>query len=286
LLWAGLFLMIAAEWLVAQRRVFRSGIEEAVYLCGAVAVVVQLLMWSDGRNEALGVALIASAVLLVGWRLLNPLFTTLAAALYVLAVALVDATFLGGRMQALEAAVASAAIAIGALLAAGFTWRRPSHARMVDGLLIVMPWLAYAWLVAYSPPGAAAAASDWTALAVALFFLAATLLAGVKRRQHAALAGALGNLLCVADAVHRLLPWPLHWQLIAAGSAALATAVVLDRRLRHREGICSRVIAAPAEMDLVQLAGVASITPVAAAPLPGVQGQGGEFGGGGATGRF
>ncbi|MET0282041.1 MAG: hypothetical protein ABW278_13100 [Steroidobacteraceae bacterium] len=283
LLWAGLLLMIIAEWLVAQRRVFRSGIEEAVYVCGAVAVVVQVLMWSRGSNEALGAALIASALLLVGWRLLNPLFTTLAAALYVLAIALVDASFLG-RMNSLEAAVASAAIAVGALLAAGLSWRRPTHARMVDGLLITMPWLAYGWLVAYTPAGAAT--GNWTALGAATFFLAGTLLAGVKRRQHAPLIGALGNLVCVANALHRLLPWPLHWQLMAAGAAALVSAVLLDRGLRNRNAITSRAIVEPEGLDLAQLAGAASLSPAAPAPSHGVHGHGGEFGGGGATGRF
>ena len=64
----GLLLVVAAEWLVAQRRVFRSGIEEVLYLFGAAAVVAQLLIWSEGNNEALAVALMCSAVLLVGWR--------------------------------------------------------------------------------------------------------------------------------------------------------------------------------------------------------------------------
>ena len=49
--------------------VYRSGVEEALYLCGAVAVVVQLLVWSDGNNEALGVALLATGVLLLDGRL-------------------------------------------------------------------------------------------------------------------------------------------------------------------------------------------------------------------------
>ncbi|WP_291981416.1 hypothetical protein [Candidatus Accumulibacter sp. ACC005] len=42
--------MVVAEWMVAQRRVFRSGVEEALYLCGTVAIVVELLVWSTGNN--------------------------------------------------------------------------------------------------------------------------------------------------------------------------------------------------------------------------------------------
>ncbi len=78
---------------------YRSGVEEALYLCGAIAIVVQLLMWSNGRNEALGVALVAAAVLFVGWRLLNPLFTTIAVAIFSLAVALSGGSLFGDGMN-------------------------------------------------------------------------------------------------------------------------------------------------------------------------------------------
>jgi hypothetical protein len=280
----GLLLMVAAEWLVARRRVFRSGIEEAVYLCGAVAVTVQLLMWSDGSNDALGVALIATAVLLVGWRLLNPLFTTAAAVLYVFAIAMVNASLLGGHMNTTAAAMASIAVAVGALIASGHAWRRPSHDRMFEGLVIVMPWCAYAWLVAYSWDGQSMDRS--VALLVAAVFFAATLLAGVKRGQHAALIGALGNLLCMGHALHRLLPWPDHWQLMVAGAVVLVVALVLERRLRRGGRVTSAAIDEPAGLDIAQLAGAMSVTPAHAATPEGVHGQGGSFGGGGASGRF
>ncbi|MEO6368947.1 MAG: hypothetical protein ABIP38_13265, partial [Steroidobacteraceae bacterium] len=238
LLVGGLLLMVAAEWLVAQRRVFRSGIEEAVYLCGAIAVTAQLLVWSDGNNDALGCALIATAVLLVGWRLLNPLFTTIAMAGYSLAIAFVGGSLFGGGMSTFEAGIACAVFAVAGLVAGSREWPRPAHDRMCDGLVIVMPWLAHGWLTAYGWRGAGTA---WTALAVALGFLVVNLFVGVKRRQHAPLIGALGNLACVAYALHRLLVWPLHWQLIVAGLMLLVTAAALDRRLRgRRAGVTSQ----------------------------------------------
>lgn len=286
LLIGGLLLMVAAEWLVAQRRVFRSGIEEAVYLCGAIAVVAQLLLWSDGGNDALGCACIATAVLLVGWRLLNPLFTTIAFAGYSLAIGLMGGSLFGGGTNTVEAGIACALFAVVALLAGGRTWRRPAHDRMLDGLVIVMPWLAHGWLTAYGWRSNAAIA--WSALVLALGFLAVNLFAGVKRRQHAPLIGALGNLVCVAYALHRMVAWPLHWQLVVAGVLLLAAAVLLDRRLRGRSaGITSQAIDEPAGLELAQLAGAAHITPApGGAPEAGVQGQGGGFGGGGASGRF
>ena len=284
LLVGGLLLIIAAEWLVAKRRFVRSGIEEAVYLCGAIAVAVQLLLWSDGNNEALGVAFISTAVLLAGWRLMNLLFTTLAAAGYSLAIALAGGSLLGSRMNTLEAGIACAVLAIVALVAGGRQLRRPSHDQMLDGLVIVMPWLAYGWLVTY---GWGRSASIWMALALALGFFTVNVVVGVKRRRHAPLISALGSLVCAGYALHELLRLPLHWMLIVDGALLLAVAVLLDRRLRNLQvGVTSRKLDESASLDLLQLAGAAHITPAPAATPASVQGQGGEFGGGGASGRF
>ena len=284
LLVGGLLLVVAAEWLVAKRRVVRSGIEESVYLCGSIAVAVQLLLWSDGNNAALGVAFVSTAVLLVGWRLMNALFTTLAAAGYSLAIALAGGSFLGSGMNTREAGIACAVVAIIALIAGGLQWRRPSHDQMLDGLVIVLPWLAYGWLVAY---GWGRDASTSLALALAMGFFVVNVAAGVKRRQHAPLIAALGNLVCAGYALHALLHAPLHWELIVAGGLLLVVAILLDRSLRGQEkGITSRKLDEPAGLDLVQLAGAASITPAVGTAPAAVRGQGGDFGGGGASGRF
>lgn len=289
LLVGGLLWIFTAEWLVAKRRAFRSGIEEALYLIGAGAFIMQLLIWTELRNEALIVALCATVVLLVGWRLLNPLFTTLAAAGYSIAIALFDTRLLGGTPNSLQAGIGCAMVAIVALFAGGRTWRRPAHDRMLDGLVIVMPWLGHGWLLLDSwgrHPDHAHRLG--LALALALAFFAANVFAGVRRRQHAPLIGALGNLACAAYALHKLLDWPAHWQLMAAGGLLLLAAIALDRGLRNRrEGITSSPIQEPAALDLAQLAGATSLAPApAAAPQPGYQGKGGDFGGAGASGRF
>lgn len=283
---AGLLLVPTAELLVARRRVYRSGIEEAVYLCGAVALVVQLLIWSDGDNEALGIALVAGAVLCVGWRLLNPLFTTLAAAGLSLAVATIGTTLFGSRLQSLEAALFCLVLALAALAMGARTWRRPSHDRMLDGLVILMPWLAHLWLTHWAWRGSPLMV--WATLLTAAAFFALHLFAGLRRRQHAPLVAALGNLACMAHAANGLLDWPRHWRLIVAGAVLLATAMWIERRLRGREtGIVSRRISDDTGADLVELAGVVQVAPSPGAPPPeGFQGKGGEFGGGGASGRF
>jgi hypothetical protein len=187
-------------------------------------------------------------------------------------------------MNTREAGIACAVLAIVALVAGGRQWRRPSHDRMLDGLVIAMPWLACGWLATY---GHGRNAVAWIVLALALGFVTVNTIVGVKRRQHAPLIGALGSLVSAGYALHELLRWPLHWMLIGTGGVLLVVAVVLDRRLRASDaGLTSRKLDEPAGLDMLQLAGAAHLTPAAAATPASVQGQGGEFGGGGASGRF
>jgi hypothetical protein len=282
----GLLLMVAAEWLVAQRRVLRSGIEEAVYLCGAVAAVVQILVWSKGGQEWIGIAMIATAVLLVGWRLLNPLFTTLAVSGYSLALAARGGGLFSSYGHELEAALFSGGLAVAALIAGARQWRRPSHDRMLDGLVVVMPCLAYGWFLAHA--GLDTPRDRALALAIAAGFLLACLIVGCRRRTRAPLLGALALLACTASALSRMVDWSAHWQIIIAGALLLGTAVILERLLRHRDaGLTSRLIDESVTLDLAQMAGAARLTPgPAEAPPAPVEGQGGSFGGAGASGRF
>lgn len=283
----GLVMMAVAEWLVAQRRVIHSGVEEAVYLCGAIAAVAQILVWNrSGGHEEVGVALIAAAVLLVGWRLLNPYITTLAAALFSLAVAMSRGHLFGGGLREMEAGLFCSALAVGALIASGREWQRPSTDRMLNGLVVVMPWLAFVWFAIWS--GFSSPLRAQVALALAAGFFVLYAVTGILRRAHAPLIGALGLLVCTAWALRQIVIWPLHWQLIAAGGVLLVAAIVIDRQLRGRsEGITSRQLEESSGLDLLQVAAAAHLAPKPGeAPAPGMQGQGGGFGGGGASGRF
>lgn len=286
LLVGGLASVIAAEWLVARRRVFHSGIEEALYLCGAGALVVQLLVWTEPRSEALAVLLMSLAVLVVGWRLLNPLFTTLAAVGLSVVVALAGRRFLGPDINFAEAAVFCCVLAVAALGAGGRTWQRPAHDRMLDGLVILMPWVAHGWV--YQARGVTVSVHA-AALCLALAFLCLHLYTGLRRRRHAPLIAAAGNLACAGWALHRLLGWPVYIELIVAGVLLLGMAIVVDRLLRGRESGISSGPDEDASLELAQLAGAAGLghaaAPAGAAPA-GYAGQGGEFGGAGASGRF
>jgi uncharacterized membrane protein YgcG len=295
LLVGGVLLVAGAEWLMAKRRLLRSGIEEAMSLCGALGITGQFLAWSDGNDAGAGLALLCATGLFAGWRLLNPLFTTLACAGFSIAIALARTQLFDGRLNARAAAIACAVAAIAALVLGARQWRRPAHDRMLGGLVIAMPWLACAWLVMEPRAERAAAMAG---LATALVFLAATLVAGLRRRDHAPLIGAVGNLAWAGYFAHELVRWPLHWLLIAAGGSVLAVALLVERRLRDREaGLTSRALAEPEGMDLLQAAAIAQATgnigarsgsglAPEATPPAAVEGQGGGFGGGGASGRY
>jgi hypothetical protein len=285
LLVGGLVLIVVAEWMVAQRRVYRSGVEEVLYLCGAVGVVAQFLVWSDSNSFTLWAVLISSAVLLVGWRLLNPVCTTLALGGYSLAIGLFDAQLFSNDWNVRWAGIFCAVVALVALSAGARHWPRPSHDHMCDGLIIVMPWLCYAWLTASAWQHRA---ENYMALVAALFFCGEWLFVGVRRRSHAPLIGAMGSLVCVGYSLHNLLHGVLHWELIVAGGALLAAAILIERRLRGRSaGLTSSALNEPAGLDLVQLAAASHLAPPAgAAPPAPVEGQGGSFAGGGASGRF
>lgn len=289
-LFGGLVLMLVAEWMVAQRRVFRSGVEEALYLCGALAVVAQILLWnSSGPHEDVAVALLSTAVLLVGWRLLNPLFTTLAAAGFSLAISAGGGhLFDSGQTHEVTAGAFSAAVAVVALALGARTWLRPAHDRMLDGLVMVMPWLAYLWLHDYFWHADVSSRREAPALVVAAVFFVANCIIGLRRRQHAPLIGALGSLACLFHGLSLVVPWALHWKMIASGGALLLLAAMFDRRLRAaQDGITSQPLVEPSGIDLLQLAAAAHLTPSTTPHAePGVQGQGGSFSGGGASGRF
>jgi hypothetical protein len=283
----GLVMMGAAEWLVAQRRVINSGVEEAVYLCGAVAVVVQILVWNrSGGHEEIGIALVAAAILLVGWRLLNPFITTLAAAGFSLALAFSSGSLFGGGMRDWEAGLFCIALALLALIAGGRPWQRPSYDHMLDGLVIVMPWLGYMWLAVWTGSYVSGRAQIALATVLSLFVLYVAI--GIWRRAHAPLIGALGLLVCTAWALRNVLFWSMHWQLVAAGALLLIAAILVDRLLRPRlDGLTSRPLEESTGLDLLQVAAASHMAPrPGEAPPAAVQGQGGGFGGGGASGRY
>lgn len=297
LLLAGLAMLMLTEWMIAQRRVVRSGIEEALHVVGLGCIAAQLVLWMHRPDAGLVAATLALAPLLSGLRLLNPLFTALAAVIGSFAVALSGGSvFLEARLHKQAAALACLALGIAALVAGGRRHARPSHDAMLDGLVIAMPVAAWAWAT-WAAPGAprlAAAAPQglavWLPALIPAGFILACVVLGVRRCRHAPLVAALACTACLAHALRALTGLPLYWRLILWGLVALAAAVLLEHWLRRpRGGITSQDVGEDSRhLDMLQTAGAALATPRAGGSegQAAFQGKGGEFGGGGAGGRF
>jgi hypothetical protein len=301
---AGLAMLLLAELLLARRRVLRSGLEDALHACGVVALIFGLV---DGSPEAAGVALLALTLFASGLRLLNAAVTTVAALVASLAVALAARESAATGLAAVPAALACTLGALLVLVAGGRSFLRPSHDRMLDGLVLALPVSAWGWatLAASRDAGLAVAASGWRGqdglpALLALGLGAACLVTGLRRRSHAALFAALACAAGFAHALRDLLPVPGHAQWIGWGLLLLALAMALERTLRKpRRGLGSGDLGEDTgTLELSQLAAAAALPRAAgtggelAAGAPGPEpvsaatGQGGQFGGGGATGRY
>ena len=297
--------LAAAELLLRSRRLHASGIEEGLFTCGCGLAALWLVETLPGapRSEAL---VAAAAFGLAGLRLLNPLLTTLAAACFVqwlgstLPAAAVDRVVGPGSTSV----VVACAIALAALAAGSRTFLRPSHDRMLDWLVAVLPAATYllsaphAWVSGgLVPPVADAMSATGFAggvpVAVALpVYAAAALIVGLRRRRHAPLLGALSSLACLYLEACARVGGPAEAWLIAGGLLVVGAGVAVERWLRTpRAGFTSAPLdARDGPLDLLQMAGSAALAQRAAVDArsrdDGFHGGGGRHGGGGASGSY
>jgi hypothetical protein len=279
----GLVSLAAAEWLIGVRRYFGSGIEESLEVVGLTALAFEL--WSRAHaSPQVGTALAGAALAIAGFRLLNPVFTTLSALAFVAAL---DAPPLG-------AGLACYVVALLALMASRYRFRRPSHDLMLAHLVIVMPVAGYLWSASRHSLYLAtdyrhASLSEWLVPACSLVFAGIALGSGLRRRAHAPVIAAM---LCVACCVYELrglTGLTLEARLIVWGCLLLLVSTGLERYLRAPRRITSRPLGAGGRArGVLELAGSAALTPVSppARAAPSFEGGGGRFGGGGAGGEY
>jgi hypothetical protein len=281
---AGLACIVVAEWLIVARRQFWSGIEESLEATGLVLLAVEF--WSHtGDSDFLGARFIGPALAIAGLRLLNPLFSTLAALVLVLAL---DAS-------PLVSGLLCYAVALLALIAGAYRFRRPSHDLMLEALVVVMPVAGYLWFASRHGLWTAtdyrhATPSAWLVPICSLGFAAIALITGLRRRAHAPLVAFMLCVACAAYELRALTGLPLEARLIVWGCALLVVSMAVERYLRvARGGITSRQLRETADpAGILGIAGSAVLTPQSppAQATPSFQGGGGGFSGGGASGKY
>ena len=289
----GIALLAAAEWLAAARRFFSCGIEEALGLVGLAAVAVQFQEWIGGVHD-LGMSLLIAAVLAIaGIRFLNPLFIALAAA------ALSFTSYFSHALPAVSAPVLAScygfAVAAGALFVGARQVRRPAHEQMIRWLMVTMPLCAYLWVAGFSWPLSVGAGPGGVSPARVIALIGPLVLglvaltAGLRRRAHAPLITFMVCMACAVSESRHYTHLSMQARLIVGGCVLLAIAVALERALgTPRRGVTARRLSGSVgATDLLSMAGAAVLAPVAPASADGrVHGGGGEFGGGGASGRY
>ncbi len=278
----GLSCLAVAEWLILGRRYFGSGIEEALEAAGLAALGYECSSRLS-HSEHLGAAFLGTAFAIAGFRLLSPVFTTLSALAFVLAV----------DLPPQGSGLACYAIGLAALIAGSYRFRRPSHDLMLDYLVIVMPVAGYIWLASGKGLMLAtdyrhAGLSQWLVPACSLTFAVIALASGLRRRTHAPVIASMLCVACFAYELRNLTGLSLEARLIVWGCVLLLAAMTLERYLRvPRGGLTSRPLREHDAAGIFDMAGGVILTPASPeGAVPSLEGGGGRFGGGGASAGY
>jgi hypothetical protein len=263
----GAVAIILAEYLIGARRWMHTGIEDALWIGGVIALISELP--SSGSPEAMLV--IAAAIGAAGFRVRNPLFGA-AAAIFVMWYA--ERRFDLGVVVALSLAL----IACIALLR---TWRRATT-----------EWLWIALALAMPVAGRFTASVPWRTTTIALYAIYAiiAMLLAVRWRHHALfLTGMIAGAIAATDLAEQITR-PAEAKFGLAGTLLLLIAFALTRTLRGRT---LGFVLTPTQLtpfdETLQTAATLTLQPTYNAPPaaePQVAAGGGGFGGAGASGDY
>jgi hypothetical protein len=259
-----------AELLIRGKRLFHAGPEEALWIAGMVSILFAL----PGSPEEETLLLFAAVFVAAGIRVRNALFIAAAAPLVCI--------YIGLRVDRVPGSFLALAIGFAALGMASREWRDPLIERLLSWLVVAMPLVAWAidaidrWRSDHWPVRAA----------IGLVVAAILISVGVYRRHRATIiGGALSAAVSLFDLDQRLsAPGELRFLLWGVGLFVLTLAIIRALR-KERGGITSAKIEELEGYALAEVAAASVATPRSPeSPRP--IGQGGGYGGGGASGEY
>jgi len=268
-----------AEYLILRRRMYGTGIESALWICGLMAFIAGL-PHSNARETWL---VFAAAFAIAAWRMQNAFFG-------MIGVVLASCYFIDmweDTHDYWRVAMVPLALAVIAIVAKRWVYGRPWIDSFWSQVAIVMPLVAEIGgrISAYDSNGHLEFALTYLVLG------SIALMAGLHLREHALLIAAGVSFGITAFEVHDLTDYPLEWKLIAGGVALLGFAALVARALRGRT---TGFVATPARLtrfdEFIKLGGTMAMgqavhdRPAEAAPgVTGTHGGSDSFGGAGST---
>jgi hypothetical protein len=269
---AGCF--VVAELLIVRKRFFGTGIESALWAAALVSLI--LMLAHSGKVEAFLVFALAAAI--VGFRMRNPLFGTLAAILIVV--------YAAERWDAVSPPlIAGCAIGVAAAVALGREWKRESTEQLFAALAIALPAAGYIASLVID----FAKSRWWIAVPFALAG-AAAMFAAIRLRHRAMLIASFLAIAIAGFEARDLIAAPPDGKRIIAGLLLIAIARAVAYALRDRK---TGLVVTPSSMtgydEAIQIIGTVSVSPPHSAPPqggPAIESGGSSFGGAGTGGGY
>jgi hypothetical protein len=259
----------AAEILIWRGRFWRTGVEAALWIGGLFAFIFSLP--SSGKPEAILVFVAAAAI--AGWRVRNALFGVVAFVL--------GTVYLMAKDWPWSAFAFATLITLIAVFALTRIIQRPSTEALWEVAVIVMPVAAFPAVKSTTSP-------SLRVIVLYAAFAALFVIVGIRTRSRVLLIATVVAAAIAGIEARNFIPLSDEMRLIVAGTAVLAIATAVMRRLRGREH--GFVIGEPKRSELQEIMTVApailSVHGGEAAATPQHTGGGGDFGGAGASGDY
>lgn len=269
-----------AELLIRRKKLFHGGIEEGLYVGGLCAFIAGLP--GEGKVEA--ILLFAAAFAIAGLRTRTALVVLCAPLLAVAYIAIKGDSIVAAGFTCVAIGVAASVLQLR-------TYRSPFVDEVLVVATVVMPLVGYVLVALEYDDGE----RFWLVVAAFGAVAAVEWVAALAARSHPHLIAALLLTAAVAYEVSTRIAWNADAKLVAAGATLLLAALAIDRRLREATRMTSKKLV---EAELIRAGEIVAAAVVSSAATsasseaataeaaPTHTGDGGEFGGAGASGEY